>query len=152
MIFLIVVGVLMAGYGTAYVASEDVRYLTRAGMEETRILQSRRPIADLARDPATKPELRSQLQLVLDTRDYAAKLGLAAKQTYTTYSDVGRDTLLLNLSIGWRRGATTSTSVPPRPSRPWAGSTTLFCPQRSRRIRSSLLPSSFMKSRTIRST
>jgi predicted aminopeptidase len=98
MIFFIVVGVLMAGYGTAYVASEDVRYLTRAGMEETRILQSRRPIADLVRDPATKPQLRSQLQLVLDTRDYAAQLGLAAKQTYTTYSDVGRDTLLLNLS------------------------------------------------------
>jgi predicted aminopeptidase len=98
MIFLIVVGVLMAGYGTAYVASEDVRYLTRAGMEETRILQSRRPIADLVRDPATKPELRGQLQLVLDTRDYAAQLGLVAKQTYTTYADVGRDTLLLNLS------------------------------------------------------
>jgi predicted aminopeptidase len=98
MIFLIVVGVLMAGYSTAYVASEDVRYLTRAGFEETRILQARRPIADLVRDPGTGPELRGQLQLVLDTRDYAATLGLAAKKTYTTYADVGRDTLLLNLS------------------------------------------------------
>ena len=98
MIFLIVVGVLMAGYSTAYVASEDVRYLTRAGIEETRILQARRPIADLARKPTTNAELRGQLQLVLDTRDYAATLGLAAKQTYTTYADVGRDTLLLNLS------------------------------------------------------
>ncbi len=98
MIFLIVVGVLFAGYGTAYVASSDVRYLTRAGMEETRILQNRRPIAELAVDPTTKPELKSELRLVLDARNYAARLGLNAKQTYTTYSDVGRDTLLLNLS------------------------------------------------------
>jgi predicted aminopeptidase len=98
MIFLILVGALMAGYGTAYVASDDVRYLTRAGLEETRILQARRPIAELVRDPHTKPELRNSLRLVLDTRDYAASLGLAAKQTFTTYADVGRDTLLLNLS------------------------------------------------------
>lgn len=98
MIFAVIVGLLMAGYGTAYVASEDVRYLTRAGFEETRILQARKSITTLAADPATRPELRSQLRLVLDTRDYAATVGLAAKQTYTTYADVGRDTLLLNLS------------------------------------------------------
>ncbi len=98
MIFLILVGALMAGYGTAYVASDDVRYLTRAGLEETRILQARRPIADLVRDPGIKPELRRSLTLVLESRDYAARLGLSAKQTYTTYADVGRDTLLLNLS------------------------------------------------------
>ena len=98
MIFLIVIGVLMAGYSTAYVASEDVRYITRGGIEESRILRARRPIADLVADPATSPQLRGQLRLVLDTRDYAASHGLAAKQTYTTYADVGRDTLLLNLS------------------------------------------------------
>jgi predicted aminopeptidase len=98
MIFLVIVGVLMAGYSTAYVASADVRYITRAGLEETRILQARKSITSLVADPATKPELRSQLRLVLDTRDYAATLGLAAKQTYTTYADIGRDTLLLNLS------------------------------------------------------
>lgn len=98
MIFLIAVGVLFAGYGTAYLASDDVRYLTRAGIEETRILEARRPIAELAADPRTPPPLRVQLRLVLDTRDYAARLGLNAKETYTTYADVGRDTLLLNLS------------------------------------------------------
>src|SRR5919206_323484 len=61
MIFLIFVGALMAGYGTAYVASDDVRYLTRAGAEETRILQSRQTIADGVRDPGTKPVLPRQL-------------------------------------------------------------------------------------------
>jgi predicted aminopeptidase len=97
MIFLVVVAALFAGYGTAYLASDDVRYITRAGFEETRILQGRQPIASLVRDSGTDPVLRQTLGLVLASRDYAAKLGLEAKETYTSYSDVGRDTLLLVL-------------------------------------------------------
>lgn len=97
MVFFALVAALFAGYGTAYLASEDVRYITRAGFEETRILQSRQPIARLVRDSATDPALRQTLGLVLETRDYAARLGLEAKETYTSYSDVGRDTLLLVL-------------------------------------------------------
>jgi predicted aminopeptidase len=97
MVFFALVAALFAGYGTAYLASEDVRYITRAGFEETRILQSRQPIARLVRDSATDPALRQNLRLVLQTRDYAARLGLEAKETYTSYSDVGRDTLLLVL-------------------------------------------------------
>ena len=31
---LIAAGALLLGFGTAYVASEDIRYLTRAGFEE----------------------------------------------------------------------------------------------------------------------
>jgi predicted aminopeptidase len=97
MIFLIVVATIFAGYGTAYLASEDVRYVTRAGIEETRILQAREPIAELVADRTTDPAVRHSLRLVLQSRDYAARLGLDAKQTYTTYADVGRDTLLLVL-------------------------------------------------------
>jgi predicted aminopeptidase len=97
MIFLAVVAVIFAGYGTAYLASEDVRYITRAGIEETRILQARRPIAELVKDGGLDQEVRQLLMLVLETRDYAARLGLEAKETYTTYADVGRDTLLLVL-------------------------------------------------------
>jgi predicted aminopeptidase len=97
MVFFALVAALFAGYGTAYLASEDVRYLTRAGFEETRILQSREPIAKLVRDSATDPVLRQNLRLVLHSRDYAARLGLEAKETYTSYSDVGRDALLLVL-------------------------------------------------------
>ncbi|HEX2451941.1 MAG TPA: aminopeptidase [Gemmatimonadales bacterium] len=98
MIFLIAVGVLFAGYGTAYLASEDVRYVSRAGLEESRILRGARPLDQLIADPGIKPEFRASLGLVRETRDYAAGLGLAAKETYTTFTDVGRDTLLLNLS------------------------------------------------------
>jgi predicted aminopeptidase len=97
MVFLVFVAALFAGYGTAYLASDDVRYLTRAGFEETRILHSRQRIDRLVSRPDIDPELRRSLGLVLQTRDYAARLGLEAKQTYTTYSDVGRDTLLLVL-------------------------------------------------------
>jgi predicted aminopeptidase len=100
--FLVVVAALFAGYGTAYLASDDVRYLTRAGMEETRILQARRPITGLVADPRTDPALRHALGLVVESRDYAARLGLQAKETYTTYADVGRDTLLLVLQAAPR--------------------------------------------------
>lgn len=102
MIFLIVVATIFAGYGTAYLASDDVRYITRAGMEETRILQNREPIAELVGDRTTDPVVRHSLRLVLESRDYAAGLGLDAKQTYTTYADVGRDTLLLVLQAAPR--------------------------------------------------
>lgn len=102
MVFLIIVAALMAGYGTAYVGSEDVRYLTRAGIEQTAILEARKPIAEMLRDPKTDAETRASLQLVLDARNFAADLGYAAKQTYTTYAEIGRDTLLLVLSASPR--------------------------------------------------
>jgi predicted aminopeptidase len=97
MVFFVVVAALFAGYGTAYLASDDVRYVTRAGFEETRILKSRQPLQRMVRDSSVAPAVRRSLQLVLDSRDYAARLGLEAKETYTTYADVGRDTLLLVL-------------------------------------------------------
>jgi len=102
MIVLIIAGVLMAGYGTAYVASEDVRYLSRAGIEQTRILEAREPIREILSRASTPPETRQSLQLVLDARDFAAEIGFRAKETYTTYADVGRDTLLLVLSASPR--------------------------------------------------
>ena len=101
-VFFILVGVLLGGYTTAYIVSEDVRYLTRAGIEETKILQGREDIADMVADPGTDSTTRSALKLVLDARDFAAELGLDAKKTYTTYSDVERDTLLLVLSASPR--------------------------------------------------
>jgi predicted aminopeptidase len=97
MVFFVVVAALFAGYGTAYLASDDVRYVTRAGFEETRILKSRQPLQRMVDDSSADPAVRRSLQLVLDSRNYAARLGLEAKETYTTYADVGRDTLLLVL-------------------------------------------------------
>ncbi|HEX2249481.1 MAG TPA: aminopeptidase [Gemmatimonadales bacterium] len=97
MVFFEIVATIFAGYGTAYLASDDIRYITRAGFEETRILKSRQPISRMVRDASVDPAVRRSLSLVLQARDYAARLGLQAKETYTTYADVGRDTLLLVL-------------------------------------------------------
>src|SRR5437867_3596317 len=83
----------------AYAVSADVRYVARAGAQEARLLWRRRSIADLIKDPRTPAALKQRLQLVLDARAFAAdSLGLAVGETYTTYSAVGRDTLLLVLS------------------------------------------------------
>jgi predicted aminopeptidase len=99
---LIAAAALIFGYGTAYLASSDVRYLTRAGFEQTLILQKRRPIEKIIADPNTDPETRAYLHLVLEVRQHAAALGLEAGKTYTRYTDVGRDTLLLVLSASPR--------------------------------------------------
>ena len=89
---------LLLGYGTAYLASEDVRYLTRAGIEQTLILEKRRPLDRLVADSSLPAETREYLKLVLEVRANAAQIGLDAGRTYTTFSDIGRDTLLLVLS------------------------------------------------------
>ncbi len=99
---LIAAATLLLGFGTAYVASDDVRYLSRAGIEEMRILGNRVPISRLAMDSTKPPALRQQAKLVLDARTYAAGIGLDAKETFTMFSDVGRDTLLLVLTASPR--------------------------------------------------
>lgn len=93
-----IVAVLMIGFSTAYVASGEVRYLTRAGLEETQILTERKSITNVLRDDRLDPAVRGQLELVLEARDAAGALGLKPEDTFTTYTDVGRDTLLLVLS------------------------------------------------------
>ncbi len=98
MFLLALAALLLVGGGTAYVASDDVRYLWRSAAEETRILADRRPLADVAADPRTPADRRALIELVQEARGYAARLGYEAKATYTQFTDVGRDTLLLVLS------------------------------------------------------
>lgn len=85
------------------VTSPDARYLARAGLEEARILFKRRHMDRLIRDPETAPALRQRFALVRAARTFAAdSLGLVAGETFTSYVDVGRDTLLLVLSASRR--------------------------------------------------
>jgi predicted aminopeptidase len=74
-------------------------YVLRAGITESRILSRRRPIAEVATDPDTPESIREKLDLVVQARDYAERmLHLEAGRSYTTYSHVDRDTLLLVVS------------------------------------------------------
>ena len=98
MIFLAIVAALVAGGSTAYLASGEVRYLWRAAAEEAAILHGSRPIDEILRDTALGGAERGQLELVAAARDYAARIGYEAKDTYRKYADVGRDTLLLVVS------------------------------------------------------
>jgi predicted aminopeptidase len=80
----------------ALLVSADARYLARAGWEEARILLKRRPIQELVADSTTPETLRTRLKLVLAARAFAIdSLRLAVAETYSTYVDMERDTLLL---------------------------------------------------------
>jgi len=83
----------------AMLLSADARYLVRAAVAEAGILLRRRPIAEVVADPVTDAATRGKLTMVIAARAFAAdSLGLAAGGTYTTYSPLDRDTLVLVLS------------------------------------------------------
>lgn len=78
-------------------------YLARAAVEEARILAGRKPISDLLRSPAVSDSVKQKLRLVVAARSFAVdSLGLNAGESFTTYSDIGRDTLVLVLSAARR--------------------------------------------------
>ncbi|MGK2934993.1 MAG: aminopeptidase [Gemmatimonadaceae bacterium] len=78
-------------------------YLARAAVEEARILAARRPIPELLEDRTVADSVKLKLRLVVSARRYALdSLGLDAGASFTTYSDIGRDTLVLVLSAARR--------------------------------------------------
>ena len=79
------------------------RYVARATWEEMRILHGRRPITDAISDSSLSPLTRGKLELVLAARTFAEdSLGLRTGESYTTFTQLERDTLVLVLN-GSRR-------------------------------------------------
>jgi predicted aminopeptidase len=78
-------------------------YVLRAAWEEAKILNARKPIARIVADTATDWETRDKLLLVLQARQFAAdSLGLNAGDSYTLFSRVESDTLVMVLSAAHR--------------------------------------------------
>lgn len=90
---------IVGGATVLVVATPLGRYLARGAWEEMRILRARQPITRLVRDSTIAPATRAKLALVLEARAFAEdSLGLPAKEAFTQFTQLDRDTLLLVLS------------------------------------------------------
>ena len=79
------------------------RYLIRAAFVEGKILARRQPLTQLIADSATAPTTRDKLRLVLAARAFGAdSVRLKAKESFTTFSQLPTDTLVLVLSGVYR--------------------------------------------------
>lgn len=78
-------------------------YLGRGAWEEGKILARRQPIAQLVKDEHTDPLVRRKLAIVAAARQYAKdSIHLRTKDSFTTYSKLDHDTLVLVLSAAYR--------------------------------------------------
>ena len=101
--FLRVAAAVLLAVMLALVLTPLGRYILRAGYEEARILLRRRPIGDVIADSTVAAAVRDRLRLVASARDFAAdSLGLDAGESFTTFAQLDRDTLVLVLSAARR--------------------------------------------------
>ena len=79
------------------------RYLLRAAFEEARILRLRRPITMHVEQPGLDATTRAKLRVVMDARAFAdSALGLDAGDSFTMFTPLTRDTLVLVLSAAYQ--------------------------------------------------
>jgi predicted aminopeptidase len=89
--------------GLALISAPTACYLSRGAWEEAKILSRRQPISELVADPRTRKEVREKLKVVLAARKYAKdSLRLRTKDSFTTYSRLDHDTLVLVVSAAYR--------------------------------------------------
>ena len=87
----------------ALISAPTACYLSRGAWEEAKILSRRQPISELVRDPRTPKNVKEKLKIVLAAREYAKdSLKLHAKDSFTTYSRLDHDTLVLLVSAAYR--------------------------------------------------
>lgn len=94
---LIIVALLACAIALA--ASCSPGYVLRAGWEEARILAGRQSIETVLDDSTISPELRGKLDLVRSVRAFAERrLGLDAGNSYRSFTNLDRDTLVMVVS------------------------------------------------------
>jgi len=87
----------------ALISAPTACYLSRGAWEEAKILSRRQPISELVSDPRTPKDAREKLKVVLAARQYAKdSLKLRTKDSFTTYSRLDHDTLVLVVSAAYR--------------------------------------------------
>ncbi len=78
-------------------------YLSRGAWEEAKILSRRQPISELVANQGTPSGVKEKLRVVLAARQYAKdSLRLRTKDSFTTYSRLDHDTLVLLVSAAYR--------------------------------------------------
>src|SRR5256885_1264484 len=78
-------------------------YLSRGAWEEAKILRRREPIPDVIRSPGPPVDGREKLKVDVAARAYAKdSLKLRTKDSFTTYSRLDHDTLVLVVSAAYR--------------------------------------------------
>jgi len=98
---LLAIAVLLVVLGL--ISTPTACYLSRGAWEEAKILSRREPIADLVTDPSTPSATRAKLRVVLAAREYAKdSLRLRTKDSFTTFSRLDHDTLVLVVSAAYR--------------------------------------------------
>lgn len=73
-------------------------YLVHAARGQWDVMARREPIVGVVQDPATPAPLKSQLERVLEIREFAVReLGLPDNDSYRSYADVGRPFVVWNV-------------------------------------------------------
>lgn len=100
------IALLIVVLGGTIVLSPTACYLSRGAWEEAKILTKRRNISDILSDntsDSVDTRTRAKLRVVQAARLYARdSIGLKAKDSFTAYSRLDRDTLVLVLSAAYR--------------------------------------------------
>jgi len=95
-------GLALLTWGVSLASCSPV-YVVKAGIAEMRILRAREPIHRVLNDSTADPEIRGKLAFVMEARRFASQeLGMHVGESYTTYTELDRDTLALVLSAAHR--------------------------------------------------
>jgi predicted aminopeptidase len=87
----------------ALISAPTACYLSRGAWEEAKILSRRQPISELVANSRTPSDVKEKLRVVLAARQYAKdSLRLRTKDSFTTYSRLDHDTLVLLVSAAYR--------------------------------------------------